>query len=141
MTAGRDSEATRNLEVHMAKTYTTQQGDAWDLIAYRVYGSEAYTGWLMQHNFVHLDTMIFGAGVVLQTPELPKTDQTADLPPWRTQSPVIERLDSATEPAVPEQQTAAAANQEPASEVLVIQGNFTVSDDGEGNLTITEVAG
>lgn len=124
----------------MAQTYTTQQGDAWDLIAYRVYGSESYTGWLMQHNFAYLDTMIFGAGVVLQTPELPAEQQTSDLPPWRTQSPVIERLDSATELAAPEQQTQA-ASQETASEVLVIRGNFTVSDDGEGNLTITEVAG
>ncbi len=124
----------------MAQTYTTQQGDAWDLIAYRVYGSESYTGWLMQHNFEYLDTMIFGAGVVLQTPELPDAEQTSDLPPWRTQSPVIERLDSATELAAPEQQTQTAANQEPASEVLVIQGNFTVSDDGEGNVTITGAA-
>ena len=32
----------------MAKTYTTQQGDAWDAIAHKVYGSETYTGWLMQ---------------------------------------------------------------------------------------------
>lgn len=124
----------------MAKTYTTKQGDAWDLIAYRVYGSEAYTGWLMQNNFAHLDTMIFGAGVVLQTPELPAEQQTSDLPPWRTQSPVIERLDGATELSTPEQQTQAAENQETTSEVLVIQGNFTISDDGEGNLTITEVA-
>lgn len=124
----------------MAQTYTTQQGDAWDLIAYRVYGSEAYTGWLMQHNFAYLDTMIFGAGVVLQTPELPAEQQTYDLPPWRNQSSVIERLDGATELAAPEQQTQA-ASQETASEVLVIQGNFTVSDDGEGTLTITEVAG
>lgn len=31
----------------MAKTYTTQQGDAWDAIAHKVYGSETYTGWLI----------------------------------------------------------------------------------------------
>ena len=35
----------------MANTYTTQQGDAWDVIAFRVYGSEQYTGFLMQANF------------------------------------------------------------------------------------------
>lgn len=32
----------------MAGTYTTQQGDAWDAIAHKVYGSEKYTGWLMK---------------------------------------------------------------------------------------------
>ena len=42
----------------MAKTYTTQQGDAWDAIAHKVYGSETYTGWLMQNNLPLLD--IFG---------------------------------------------------------------------------------
>ena len=34
----------------MPDTYTTRQGDAWDAIAYRVYGDVKYTGWLMEHN-------------------------------------------------------------------------------------------
>ena len=42
------------------KTYTTIQGDAWDAIAYKVYGDESYTGWLMQHNLPLLDTLVFG---------------------------------------------------------------------------------
>ena len=43
----------------MAKTYTTQQGDAWDAIAHKVYGSETYTGWLMQNNLPLLDIFVF----------------------------------------------------------------------------------
>ena len=35
----------------MEATYTTRAGDAWDLIAHRVYGDVKYTGWLMAHNF------------------------------------------------------------------------------------------
>ena len=70
----------------MAGTYTTQQGDAWDAIAHKVYGSEKYTGWLMQNNFPLLDIFVFGAGPVLQTPDPPEDDETANLPIWRTQA-------------------------------------------------------
>lgn len=66
------------------KTYTTIQGDAWDAIAYKVYGDESYTGWLMQHNLHLLDTFVFGAGVVLNTPDLPEGDTSTDAPIWRT---------------------------------------------------------
>lgn len=66
------------------KTYTTIQGDAWDAIAYKVYGDESYTGWLMQHNLSLLDTFVFGAGVVLNTPDLPEGDTSTDAPIWRT---------------------------------------------------------
>ena len=67
----------------MENTYTTKQGDAWDLIAFRVYGDVKYTGWLMQNNFPHLDTFVFDAGVILQTPELPESEQLANMPIWR----------------------------------------------------------
>lgn len=70
----------------MAKTYTTQQGDAWDAIAFRVYGSESLTGWLMQNNFPHLDTFVFDAGVVLQTPDPPAEVQGVDAPIWRSET-------------------------------------------------------
>ena len=59
----------------MASTYTTKQGDAWDAIAFQVYGDVKYTGFLMQANFPHLDTFVFDAGVVLQTPDLPEDEQ------------------------------------------------------------------
>ena len=68
----------------MEKTYTTKQGDAWDAIAFQVYGDVIYTGFLMQANFPHLDTFVFDAGVVLQTPDLPEDDDLANAPIWRT---------------------------------------------------------
>lgn len=67
----------------MENTYTTKQGDTWDMIAYRVYGDVKYTGWLMQNNSPHLDVFVFGAGVILQTPELPESEQLANMPIWR----------------------------------------------------------
>ena len=68
----------------MENTYITKQGDTWDLIAFRVYGDVKYTGWLMQNNCPHLDIFVFDAGVVLQTPELPESEQLAGAPVWRT---------------------------------------------------------
>ncbi len=67
----------------MENTYTTKQGDTWDLIAFRVYGDVKYTGWLMQNNFPHLDVFVFDAGTVLQTPEPPEDEQLAKVPLWR----------------------------------------------------------
>lgn len=63
--------------------YITKQGDAWDLIAYRVYGDIRYTGWLMKNNFPLLETFVFGAGTVIKTPELPASEEKSSLPPWR----------------------------------------------------------
>lgn len=68
----------------MGKTYVARSGDAWDLIAFRVYGDVRYTGWLMKNNLPLLDTFIFGAGTVLNTPEPPAGEIKSDLPPWRT---------------------------------------------------------
>lgn len=64
-------------------TYTTIQGDAWDAIAYKVYGDTKYTGWLMQNNLPLLDIFVFSAGTVLQTPPVPEDGNTADAPIWR----------------------------------------------------------
>ena len=43
-----------------------------------------YTGFLMQANFPHLDTFVFDAGVVLQTPAPPEQTAANDLPIWRS---------------------------------------------------------
>lgn len=61
--------------------YKTKQGECWDEIAKKVYGSEKYTGYLMQNNMKLLDTVVFSAGTAISTPDLP-TDET-DLPAWR----------------------------------------------------------
>lgn len=70
----------------MAKTYTTKQGDAWDAIAFQVYGDVNLTGWLMQNNYPHLETFVFGAGVVLQTPDPTADAPDANTPIWRTET-------------------------------------------------------
>lgn len=39
----------------MASTYTTIQGDTWDLIAYKLYGEEKYMKNLIEANWPLLD--------------------------------------------------------------------------------------
>lgn len=69
-----------------ADTYTTIQGDAWDAIAYKVYGDVKYTGWLMRNNLPLLDIFVFSAGTVLQTPTVPEDGGNADMPDWRAEN-------------------------------------------------------
>ena len=64
------------------KTYTTIQGDMWDGIAKKVYGTENGMNVLLKANMQYRNTVIFLAGTVLTVPEytVPVTDK---LPPWR----------------------------------------------------------
>lgn len=66
----------------MAGTYTTIQGETWDAIAYKVYGREKHAAFLMANNYPLLDVLVFSAGAVLNTPDLPKSEN-GELPPWR----------------------------------------------------------
>lgn len=66
----------------MASTYTTIQGDAWDYIAWKLWGEEKYMKWLIEANWRHIETLIFPAGIVLTVPDLPK-EATEDKPFWR----------------------------------------------------------
>ena len=66
------------------KTYTTMQGDAWDAIAYRLWGEERLFMELIKANPEHLDTVLFPAGVVLTVPDRPVKTVPLELPPWRT---------------------------------------------------------
>lgn len=61
--------------------YITHQGECWDEAAKNIYGSEKYTGYLMQNNMPLLDTAVFSAGSELKTPALP--EEKNDLPVWR----------------------------------------------------------
>lgn len=67
----------------MPKTYTTVQGDTWDIISLKNYESELFTDRLTEANQEHRKTLIFGAGSVLVIPDV-STDQrrAANLPPW-----------------------------------------------------------
>ena len=66
-------------------TYTTSSGDMWDSISFKLYGSEKYTGALMEKNSDYLeDYYVFPAGIVLNVPEIEGTEDLLDiLPPWR----------------------------------------------------------
>jgi phage tail protein X len=62
--------------------YKTQQGDTWDHIALKVYGSEKQMTTLIEANPQHRNVVFFSANVILNTPNI-NTTATAPLPPWR----------------------------------------------------------
>lgn len=67
-------------------TITTQQGDTWDILAKRIYGSELYMDKLIKANIGHRTVVMFGAGVELEAPEVERsiiTDEDEGLPPWK----------------------------------------------------------
>ena len=69
------------------KTYETVAMDTWDIIAKRVYGSEALMDQLIRANLQHRKTVFFSAGVVLNVPDI-DTDSmefAENLPPWKRQ--------------------------------------------------------
>ena len=73
----------------MARTYTTIQGDAWDLIAYKVYGNEKYMRYLYEANWDQADRLVFPQGITLKVPDLPD-EPDEDAPFWRQDDDVEE---------------------------------------------------
>lgn len=63
--------------------YTTVQGDTWDGMAYRFYGSEKHMKELIEANWQYADIMLFSAGVTLTVPDLPKENNDDLMPLWR----------------------------------------------------------
>ncbi len=69
----------------MVKTYRTQQGDTWDLIAYRLYplvGREMCMDRLLAENEQYREVVVFSAGAVLAVPDI-KIPAVVNLPPWK----------------------------------------------------------
>lgn len=62
--------------------YTTVQGDTFDLLAYKAYGSEFLAHLIIQANPSYANVIIFDAGVILSLPKI-KKELTAEKPPWR----------------------------------------------------------
>lgn len=62
--------------------YTTKLGDTWDLIAYRVYGSEKYMKELVEANIELASTVLFKSGVELICPDIPILNDS-NAPPWK----------------------------------------------------------
>jgi len=69
----------------MASTYTTIQGDAWDMIAFRLFGDEKYMKNLIEANWEFADILVFSSGAVLTVPDIPEEADESG-PFWRTTS-------------------------------------------------------
>jgi phage tail protein X len=63
-------------------TYTTIQGDTWDLISFKLFGSEKYMKNLIEANWPLLETLVFSSGTVITVPDLPE-ESDEDAPFWR----------------------------------------------------------
>lgn len=66
----------------MGMTYTTIQGDTWDLISFKLFGSEKYMKNLIEANWPLLETLVFSSGTVITVPDLPE-ESDEDAPFWR----------------------------------------------------------
>lgn len=66
----------------MSRSYTTVQGDEWDMVALKVYGDESYLNELLKANQKYNNIVVFSAGVKLLLPEI-EVKSTTILPPWK----------------------------------------------------------
>lgn len=65
-------------------TYQTVQGDMWDSIAKRAYGTETAMDQLMRANPDLLQVAVFGAGEIVLLPQISAQDAASvAVPPWR----------------------------------------------------------
>ena len=65
----------------MPSIYNTIQGDTWDTISYRVYGSEFYTNELFTANPKYQNIAVFEANINIMVPDVDTAINT-QLPPW-----------------------------------------------------------
>lgn len=63
--------------------YLTVQGDMWDSICYRLYGTTACVDRLIQANLSLREYFIFPAGIEIVTPDFDQTETERNLPPWK----------------------------------------------------------
>lgn len=63
--------------------YKTIQGDMWDTISYRLFGTGDYMHRLMEANPAIADVWVFGGGVIVVVPEIVVDGTAAKLPPWK----------------------------------------------------------
>lgn len=67
------------------RTYRTEQGDTWDMIALRMYpkiGAEKLMDILLDNNPEHIHTVIFSANVMLNIPDV-DVPVISSLPAWK----------------------------------------------------------
>lgn len=67
------------------RKYRTQQGDTWDLIAFRMYpklGAEKLMSELIEANSDYVNIVIFPANIILNIPDI-EIPVAKTLPPWK----------------------------------------------------------
>lgn len=69
----------------LVDVYRTENGDTWDLIAYKIYGNELHMHELMRANVNLIGVAIFDANIPIIVPKLEKSDfsTNSNLPPWK----------------------------------------------------------
>lgn len=60
--------------------YRTQQGDTWDLISFKHFGTEIYSRQIAEYNSAYIKYVLFPPGVIIYIPSINK--QTGGDPPW-----------------------------------------------------------
>jgi len=65
------------------REYVTVQGDCWDSISKKFYGTEKLIHKLMAENSEKSDIALFSGGTKLKIPEINVDTQVKNLPPWR----------------------------------------------------------
>ena len=66
----------------MTDIYTANGGDTWDLISYRVYGTEVYAHELLAANPEYRELAFLSGGEEIVCPDIDLPVATT-LPPWR----------------------------------------------------------
>ncbi len=72
--------------MNKVKVYRTVSGDTWDLISYKIYGSEHYFHQLMRANLNLLSIAVFDSNIPIIAPERDTSTNAVDiskLPPWK----------------------------------------------------------
>ena len=72
-------------EQSMIKTYITESGDTWDMIASKTMDNVYNTDLLIKANIEYAHITVFSAGIELIIPAEDEEEQTVDsgLPPWK----------------------------------------------------------
>jgi phage tail protein X len=64
------------------RSYTTIQGDTWDIIAFKMYGDENLMHVLIDANYIYNSLVIFSANIELNIPDV-ATKTKVSFPAWR----------------------------------------------------------
>lgn len=63
--------------------YFTVQGDTFDSISKKVYGTEKYTKNILKANIEYVDVVIFSENIELEVPDIEIDSSNDSLPLWR----------------------------------------------------------